>query len=294
MSLRHRFLERAGLLERSIAFPEGDDPRVAKAADLLSRDTSIRPVLMLPERKNRSGGQRGGVLHRAATMLSDGEVDGVVAGAVHPTARVLRVALDAVGLREGVRVLSSSFFMAVREFRGSGPEVLTFTDAAVVPNPGPRQLAQIAAEAVRLRRQVIGDEPRVAFLSYSTRGSAGGRSAEKMRAAAERFRREAPHVPVDGELQADAALMPGVAQVKAPGSAVGGTANILVFPNLDAANIAYKLVQRLAGAVALGPILQGLRAPINDLSRGASVSDIVQVAAITAVMATPTRPAQGS
>jgi phosphate acetyltransferase len=272
---------RAAPLGRRIAFPEGDDPRVAAAVELLSRTGVVEPVLVEGEGASQA---TPGALQRAATMLSDGEVDGVVAGAAHTTAQVIRTALDMVGLRDGVRTLSSSFFMEVRGFRGEGTEVLTFTDAAVVPAPGTRRLVEIAAEAVRLRRLVVGDEPRVAFLSYSTLGSAGGRSVEMVREAVGRFRESFPDVAADGELQADAALVPEVARGKAPGSSVAGTANILVFPSLDAANIAYKLVQRLAGAVALGPILQGLRAPVNDLSRGASVSDIVRVAAITALM----------
>lgn len=287
MTFADRLQERAGRLGRTIAFPEGDDPRVVEAAGLLAQKSVARSVLLREEVKEGGGDGPGSALHRAAAMLRKGEVDGVVAGAVHSTAHVLRTALRQVGLRDGVCTLSSSFFMEVPAFRGSGAEVLTFTDPAVVPDPGPRRLAGIAAEAVRLRRRVIGDEPRVAFLSYSTLGSAGGRSVQTVREALRRFRQKAPGVAADGELQADAALVPRVARVKAPGSAVGGAANILVFPNLDAANIAYKLVQRLAGAVALGPILQGLKAPFNDLSRGASVSDIVVVAAITAIMASP-------
>ena len=223
----------------------------------------------------------------AVAMLKGGAVDGVVVGAVHTSAEVIRAGLRGVGLRPGVRTLSSSFFMEVRDFRGRGTEVLTFTDAGVVPEPGPRRLADIAREAVRTRRLVVGDEPHVAFLSYSTLGSAGGRSVERVREAARRFRAACPEVPADGELQADAALVPGVAETKAPGSFAAGRANILVFPSLDAGNIAYKLVERLAGATALGPILQGLSAPLNDLSRGASVADIVHVAAITALMAGP-------
>ena len=175
--------------------------------------------------------------------------------------------------------------MEVDDFRGHGAEVLTFTDAGVVTDPDPGRLVEIAREAVRVRRRVVGDEPRVAFLSYSTRGSAGGKSVRRVRDAVDRFREACPEVVVDGELQADAALIPGVARTKAPGSLVAGEANVLVFPGLDAGNIAYKLVQRLAGALALGPILQGLKAPLNDLSRGASTEDIVYVAAITALMA---------
>lgn len=287
MTFIEQLESRAGHLGRRIALPEGDDPRVAAAAEMLVRRAVVEPVFVEGE-----GGGRGaaGALQRAAAMLRCGEVDGVVAGATHTTADVIRTALKGVGLREGVRTLSSSFFMEVRGFRGEGPEVLTFTDAAVVPSPGSRQLAEIAGEAVRLRRQVVGDEARVAFLSYSTLGSAGGRSVEMVREAARRFRARFPDVAVEGELQADAALIPEVARGKAPNSVVAGTANVLVFPSLDAANIAYKLVQRLAGAVALGPILQGLGAPVNDLSRGASVSDIVRVAAITALMAGNANP----
>ncbi len=281
MTFAEQLESRAGRLSRRIAFPEGDDPRVAAAAKILARRSVVEPVFVGGE-----GGDpdAGGALQRAAAMLRAGAVDGVVAGAAHTTAEVVRTALKVVGLRDGVRTLSSSFFMEVRGFRGKGTEVLTFTDAGVVPAPGGRQLVEIAGEAVRLRRQVVGDEPRVAFLSYSTLGSAGGRSVERVREAARRFRALQPDVAADGELQADAALVPEVARGKAPGSPVAGRANVLVFPGLDAANIAYKLVERLAGALALGPILQGLGAPMNDLSRGASVSDIVHIAAITALM----------
>jgi len=163
--------------------------------------------------------------------------------------------------------------------------VLSFSDCAVVPDPGPRQLAEIALSAARARRAVVGDEPRVAFLSYSTMGSAGGAGVEKVRDAMERFRRLAPDIVCDGELQADAALIRSVAERKAPGSPLEGGANVLIFPGLDAGNIAYKLVQRLAHADAIGPIVQGLRRPCNDLSRGATSEDIVSVACVTALMA---------
>ncbi|MDE2762048.1 MAG: phosphate acyltransferase [Gemmatimonadota bacterium] len=277
MTFTERLAARARRLRRRIAFPEGDDPRVAKAVAVLGRREIVEPVVV------RAGEE--GTLARAVAMLAGGRVDGVVVGAVHTSAEVIRAGLDGVGLRPGVRTLSSSFFMEVNDFRGRGTEVLTFTDAGVVPEPGPRRLVEIAREAVRVRRLVVGDEPRVAFLSYSTLGSAGGRCVERVREAVRRFRAACPEVPADGELQADAALIPGVAAAKAPGSEAAGRANVLVFPSLDAGNIAYKLVERLAGATALGPILQGLSAPLNDLSRGASVADITHVAAITALMA---------
>ncbi len=220
-----------------------------------------------------------------ALLLAAGAADGLVAGAATATADVLRAGLKCVEKVPGVRTVSSSFYMVVRDFRGRGEEVLTFTDAGVVPDPRAEELVDIAAAAADSRRAIVGDEPVVAFLSYSTHGSAGGRSVEKVREALALFREARPDVAADGELQADAALVPDVARRKVPGSAVAGSANVLVFPDLDAGNIAYKLVQRLAGAEAYGPIVQGFARPINDLSRGASVGDIVNVACITALQA---------
>jgi len=224
-------------------------------------------------------------LIRGALMVARGEVDGSVAGCVSPTADVLRAALWCVGPDEGIRTVSSAFYMVVRPFRSSEPEVLTFTDGAVVPDPDAAQLSQIAAAAARARRRVVGDSPSVAFLSYSTKGSAEGPSVTRVRDAIGLFKDMEPGVPVDGELQVDAALVEAVARRKARYSAVGGSANVLVFPNLDAGNIGYKLVERLGGATAIGPIIQGLRRPCNDLSRGAAPEDIVSVACITSLMA---------
>lgn len=221
-------------------------------------------------------------LLQAALMLHHAEVDGVVAGCVRSTADVLRAALQAIGLREGNETLSSAFYMVLGE--GTANErVLTFTDAGVVPTPTEAQMVDIAASATRARRAIVGDTPRVAFLSYSTHGSADGPDVQRVRAATARFASAHPEVMADGELQGDAALMAEVRHRKAPDSTLEGSANVLVFPSLDAGNIAYKLVQRLAGATALGPILQGLAAPLNDLSRGASARDIVLVSCITAL-----------
>ncbi len=222
-----------------------------------------------------------------ALLVATGELDGSLAGAVNTTGDVLRAALWAVGPAPGISTISSSFYMVLdvpNDERGS--TVLTFSDPAVIPEPNQLQLAEIGIAAADARARVVGDEPRVAFLSYSSHGSGAGPPVERVREAVEIFRTKAPDFLADGELQADAAIIEEVASRKAPGSPVAGRANVLVFPDLNSANIAYKLVERLANAQAVGPIVQGLARPCNDLSRGASVEDIVNVACVTALMAT--------
>jgi phosphate acetyltransferase len=228
-------------------------------------------------------------LRYAVAQLKKGRLDGVVAGARSSTADVLRAGLRILGTAPDMATMSSSFYMV--KSGGTASDVLTFTDAAVVPAPTAEQLAEIAQAACHARRVIVGDEPRAAFLSFSTLGSADGDSVRTVREALRRFREREPTIVCDGELQADAALVPEVASHKAPQSALGGRANVLVFPNLDAGNIAYKLVQRLGCWHALGPVLQGLSGPLNDLSRGASTEDIVHMAYVTALMAGAARTA---
>ena len=234
-------------------------------------------------------------------LVKTGAVDAAVGGAVRTTRELMHFALWLIGPADSVKTVSSAFYMVVPPFRqqltasssqvsAHSPgaetvsEVLTFTDCSVVPNPSAPQLADIAIAAADARKKIVGDEPRVALLSYSTKGSGGdGASIATVQAAVALLKQRAPALAVDGDLQADAALIADVAARKAPASAVGGRANILVFPNLDAGNIAYKLTERLAHAKAIGPILQGLAMPVSDLSRGADADAIFHVAAVTAL-----------
>lgn len=304
MSFRDNLRSRAAGCRARLVFPEADDPRISAAVTILANLDIAEPVLigsngidparddrllLVAEhlRSRRPQSVRDGIhaldlatdpLRFAASLVALGEADGCIAGAVLPTAEVLRAALWAIGLRPGIASLTAAMYHGLPDGR-----VLTYTDIAIIPTPTSTQLAGAAAAAAMDRVTLVGDQPVVAFLSYSTLGSAAGPEVERVQQAVAILRAMLPELAVDGELQADAALVPEVARRKAPGSPVAGKANILVFPSLDAGNIAYKLTERLAGASAAGPLLQGLALPMSDLSRGASPDDIVDVAAMVAL-----------
>ncbi|MDR3219967.1 MAG: phosphate acetyltransferase, partial [Dysgonamonadaceae bacterium] len=221
-------------------------------------------------------------LYLGCLMIKNGDADGEIAGAKNTTGDVLRPALQIIRTSPGISVVSGAFLMFVQDKAYGEDGGLVFSDCAVMPNPNAKELAEIAVTTARTTHAIVGVEPRVAMLSFSTKGSAKHELADKVIEATRLAKEMAPDLLIDGELQADAALIPFVGNSKAPGSLVAGKANVLIFPNLECGNISYKLVQRLGNAEAVGPILQGMAAPVNDLSRGCSTDDIYKMVAICA------------
>ncbi|MCG8410440.1 MAG: phosphate acetyltransferase [Bacteroidales bacterium] len=293
------------LIEENIAqiILTGNPDEIKKEAERLNlknidKATIIDPVnhpkkeeyidLMVEIRKNKGLTREAAAklvenpLYLATVMIKNGDADGEVAGAENATGDVLRPAFQYVKTKPGFSVVSGAFIMILKDKQFGEEGLMVFADCAVHPNPTDKELAEIAVATGETTKAIAGFEPRIAMLSFSTKGSAKHEMVDKIVSATQIAKEMNPSLKIDGELQADAAIIEAIGQKKAPDSDIAGKANVLVFPTLETGNIAYKLVQRMAGAEAIGPVLQGMAAPINDLSRGCSVSDIVNLVAITA------------
>jgi phosphate acetyltransferase len=308
MDIIQKIRERAKKQSKTIVLSEGYDPRVRKAAEFLTKNRIVNVVLLEPgkldpkkieeytelffqlrQHKGITKDEAFQVVNNpvfyGALMVREGLADGFVSGAATTTSDVAKAALYCLGIDKRIATISSCFIMLIPDCPYGENGVFIFADCGIVPDPTTRQLAQIALSAAELGHKVLEITPRVAMLSYSTKGSAPGRFVERIREATTMLKETAPELIVDGELQVDAAIVPEVAKFKNPNSPIQGNANILVFPNLEAGNISYKLVERLSGGRALGPLLLGLVKPCSDLSRGCNWEDVVDCAAVTAIRA---------
>ncbi len=264
-------------IEKATLVDPNDEKVLDKYAPLFFELRKSKGISMDDARKTAAN-----PLYLGCLMIKNGDADGQVAGALNTTGNVLRAAFQVIKTKPGINVVSGAFVMVLPEGSAFGTNgLLIFADCAVIPDPTAPELAQIAVSAAQTARDIAGMEPRVAILSFSTKGSAKHEKVDKVIEATKIAKEMAPTLPLDGELQADAALVPSVGSSKAPNSDIAGKANVLVFPNLEVGNIAYKLVQRLGGVEAVGPVLQGLAAPVNDLSRGCSPDDIYKTIIIT-------------
>jgi phosphate acetyltransferase len=292
----------------TIVLPEYEDKRTLEAARILGEEKIAKPLVLTPDMidKNQLDSyiqeyyklyQYKDIgldtvkrlfsdnLYYAAMMTREGKFDGLVAGAIHTTADVARACIRCIGIAERCTIASSCFIMDLPNNQYGDNGVIIFADCGIIPDPNARQLCCIALTAADLAVKVLGITPRIAFLSYSTKGSAKTKSAEKITQSLALLKAQSPGILADGELQADAAIVPEVASIKCPDSPINGKANILIFPNLEAGNIGYKLVQRLSGCRAIGPLFLGLNKPASDLSRGCFAQDIVDSVAVTAIRA---------
>jgi phosphate acetyltransferase len=323
MEIIEKFRELAKNRQKTIVLPEGEEERVIKAAIFLDTHNLVKPILlgnpekikeiagslhtnpgnieiMNPEfspyheewaekffelRKHKNISREDAantlkdVLYFGAFVVREGLADGAVAGSINTTGNILRAGIQAIGLAENVSVVSSSFIMALRDGK-----ILTFADCAVIPDPDQEQLASIAISSAQTHEKLMKEKPNVAMLSFSTKGSATHEKIDKVLNAMSIIKNKMPELNIDGEMQFDAAFLESVGNKKAPDSRVAGKANVYIFPDLDAGNIGYKIAQRIGGAEAIGPIIQGLKKPYNDLSRGCNVEDIINVACICAII----------